>query len=148
MELDLDPTSPVPLYRQIVEHVRRLVALGALEGGDRLPPVRDLAARARVNRNTVARAVQELERAGVVRTRVGQGTFVVDGRPRIDPGRRDESLDRALDRVVVEARTLGVPLEELGWRLARRIEAFRKERDRSEGASGTSGSSPADGDEG
>lgn len=125
MELELDPASHVPLYLQIVEQVRRLVALGGLRHGDRLPSVRELAVRARVNRNTAARAIQQLERDGMVRTRVGQGTFVdADGSPGIDPARRDRDLAEALDRLVLEAHTLGVPLEELGWRLSRRIDAF------------------------
>jgi GntR family transcriptional regulator len=125
MDLDLDPTSPIPLYLQLVEQVRRLVALGALRPGDRIPSVRELAVRTRVNRNTVGRAIQSLEREGVVRTRVGQGTFVVaDGVSRIDPARRDKALEEAIDRLLIEAHTLGVPLEELGWRLSRRIDAF------------------------
>ena len=125
MELDLDPSSPIPLYLQLVEQVRRLVALGALRPGDQLPTVRELAVRTRVNRNTVGRAIQNLERDGVVRTRVGQGTFVVaDGASSIDPARREKSLEEALDRLLIEAHTLGVPLEELGWRLSRRIDAF------------------------
>ena len=129
MELDLDPSSPVPLYLQLVEQVRRLVALGALRPGDQLPTVRELAVRTRVNRNTVGRAIQHLERDGVVRTRVGQGTFVVsDGASSIDPARRERGLEEALDRLLIEAHTLGVPLEELGWRLSRRIDAFVAKR--------------------
>lgn len=123
-----DPASPVPLYAQIVEQVRRLVALGALRTGDRFLTVRELAARSRVNRNTAARAIQELERAGVVRTRVGQGTFISDAIPAVSAERRDEILDEALDRVVLDAHNVGVPLEELGWRLSRRIERFRRSR--------------------
>ena len=126
MDLDLSPTSPVPLYAQIVERIRHLIALGALRPGDRLPPVRELAARTRVNRNTAARAVRELEAQGVVRTRVGQGTFVSDEAPRLDRKRRQAALDAALDRLLVEARGLGVPFEELGWSLSRRIEEFRR----------------------
>ena len=67
------------------------------------------------------------ENEGIVRTRVGQGTFVQEC-PRVDRAQRDESLERAVDRLLIEAHTLGVPFEELGWRLSRRIEAFRRER--------------------
>jgi GntR family transcriptional regulator len=123
-----DPKNPTPLYAQIVDQVRRMVALGALRSGDRFLTVRELAARVRVNRNTAARAIQELERAGIVRTRVGQGTFISDCVPAISAERRAEILDEALDRVVIEARNAGVPLEELGWRLSRRIEHFRQGR--------------------
>ena len=66
---------------------------------------------------------------GIVRTRVGQGTFVEDGAARVDGESRDAALDAALDRLVLEAQGLGAPLEELGWRLSRRIEAFRRKRE-------------------
>ena len=130
MIIDLDPASPVPIYLQIVEQVRRLVAIGALRPGDRLLTVRELAVQCRVNRNTAARAIQELEREGIVRTRVGQGTFVSDEAPRLDGARRDRLFDTHLDRLVMEAQSLGVPLEELEPRLARRVEVFRKLRKR------------------
>jgi GntR family transcriptional regulator len=123
---NLDPANPVPLYLQIVEQVRRLIALGGLRPGDRFLTVRDLAVKARVNRNTAARAVQELERAGLVRTRVGQGTFVAEGNATPAPD-RDAVVDAAIDQLLVQARTSGVPLEELGWRLSKRIEAFRRQ---------------------
>ena len=126
MELNLDPSSPVPLYLQMVEQVRNLIAIGSLRPGDRLPAVRDLAVRARVNRNTAARAVQRLEQDGLVQARVGQGTFILDAAGEVDPLVRDQAVDELMDRVVREAATLGVPLEELGWRLSRRVELFRK----------------------
>jgi GntR family transcriptional regulator len=134
MNLDLDPRDPVPLYLQLAAALRRAVALGMLRPGDQVPTVRELAARARVNRNTAARAIQHLESEGIVRTRVGQGTFVEDGAARMDRHSRDAALDAALDQVVLEAQGLGAPLEELGWRLSRRIEAFRRRlEDRQEG---------------
>ena len=128
MILELDPQSPVPLYLQIVEQVRRLLALGALKPGDRFLTVRELGVRARVNRNTAARAIAELEREGVVRTRVGQGTFIADGAPSLDAGRRDAALDAAIEKLLIEAHGLGVPPEELGWRLRRKIEHFARAR--------------------
>jgi GntR family transcriptional regulator len=128
--IDVDPRSPVPLYLQMVEQVRRLVALGALRPGDRLPTVRELAARARVNRNTAARAIQALEAEGLLRTRVGQGTFVADGAGQGRVVERQSAVDAALDRVVVEAASLGVNLDTLPERLVRHIEDFRTERKR------------------
>lgn len=128
MIADLDPKSPVPLYAQIVDRVRRLVAVGALRPGERFLTVRELAARARVNRNTAARAIAELERDGVVRTRVGKGTFIVDGAPAIGARERDAALDAALERLVVESHALGIPPEELGWRLQRKLEEFARSR--------------------
>jgi len=135
MMFDLDPKSPVPLYLQLAAALRRAVVLGALRPGDRVPTVRELAARARVNRNTAARAVQHLEAGGLVRTRVGQGTFVEEGVRSLDRHRLDAAVDAILDRAVSEAHGIGAPLEELGWRLSRRIEAFRR-RHEEEGAEG------------
>ena len=127
--IELDPASPTPLYLQIAEQVRRLIALGALRPGERLPAVRELAVRARVNRNTAARAVQQLEADGVVRTRVGQGTFVEEAPVPVDRARCEATVDDLIDRLLVEAHTLGMPLEELGWRLSRRIDNFRRRRE-------------------
>ncbi len=134
--IDLDPSSPVPLYKQICEQFRRLIALGALRPGDKLPAVRELAARTRVNRNTAARAIQQLESEGIVATRVGRGTFVEKTIQRGDRASRETVVDDLLDRLLVEAQTLGFPLEELGWRLSRRIDRFR---DRLEAADRTGG---------
>jgi len=129
--LELDPQSPIPLYLQIVEQVRRLLALGALKPGDRFLTVRELGVRARVNRNTAARAVTELERSGVVRTRVGQGTFIVESASTLAPKEREAALDAAIESLLVEAHSLGVPPEELGWRIHRKLEHFaRARRDR------------------
>lgn len=126
--IEIDPASPVPLYLQIADQMRRLIAMGALKPGDKAPTVRELAVTTRVNRNTAARAIQHLEAEGVVRTRVGQGTFVENRSPKIDRDRRDRTIDEVIDRLLVEAHTLGLPLEELGWRLSRRIEEFRRRR--------------------
>lgn len=134
--IEVNPSSDVPLYRQIAEQFRRLIALGALRPGDRLPTVRELAASSRVNRNTAARAIQQLESEGVVRTRVGQGTFVEDGASRVDRARSDAALDESIDRLLFEAHAFAVPLEELGWRLSRRIERFNKRRSATRTATG------------
>lgn len=72
----LDSGSGVPTYLQLVDQVRRAVLLGYLCEGDRLPTVREVAAALVVNPNTVAKAYKELDHAGLVSARGGQGTFV------------------------------------------------------------------------
>ena len=128
--IQIDPSAPTPLYRQIAEQVRRLIALGALKPGERLPTVREIAVQARVNRNTAARAVQALEAEGLVRTRVGRGSFIEDRPVLPDRSRREAPVDRMIDRLLIEAHTLGMAFEELGWRLSRRIDHFRRRRER------------------
>jgi GntR family transcriptional regulator len=145
MTIHLDPASPVPIYLQIVDQVRRLIALGALRPGDRLPAVRDLAAQCRINRNTAARAIQELEREGVVRTQVGQGTFVAAEPPPSDSTEGEQAVDAQCDRLIVEARSRQVPLEQIPSRLWRRIDAFRHESAaEGAGSAGDAGAAQAD----
>jgi GntR family transcriptional regulator len=131
MELRIDPSSAVPVYAQVVEQVRTLIALRALRPGDKLPSVRELAAQVRINRNTAAKAYQLLEAAGVLETRAGQGTFVADGVP---PWSRDERLRRleaSIGRALIEAYHLGIPFDEvleITERLARAYEQGKPAR--------------------
>jgi GntR family transcriptional regulator len=74
--LDIDPSSPAPIWRQIEDGVRLLVASGALDAGTAVPSVRELAKTLRVNPATVAKAYRRLTGAGLLRVRRGEGTFV------------------------------------------------------------------------
>ena len=76
MNIQLDFRSGQPIYLQIVDQVRRLVAAGELQQGDQLPTVRQLATELRVNFNTVARAYRLLDDAGVISTQQGRGTYI------------------------------------------------------------------------
>jgi GntR family transcriptional regulator len=73
---EVNPNSSVPLHAQIAEAIQVAVARGELRPGNRLPTVRQLAVELKVNSNTVARVYQDLERAGLLETRRGAGTFV------------------------------------------------------------------------
>lgn len=75
----LDPGSGVPAYLQIVQQVRQAVSLGTLRAGDQLPTVKEAVGALVINPNTVLKAYRELEHAGVVDARRGQGTFVARG---------------------------------------------------------------------
>jgi GntR family transcriptional regulator len=86
MELDIDPTGDVPLYRQIVRQVRNLVSSGALEPDKALPSIRILAIELKVAPNTIAKAYEKLEAEGVVHKRRGLGTFVSSRSPHFLPG--------------------------------------------------------------
>ncbi len=134
--VEVDPSSPVALYLQISEQFRRLIALRALQPGDRLPTIRDLAVQLRVNRNTAARAIQHLESEGFVTTRVGRGTFVERSAVPVDRARRDRVVDRAIERLLVEARTVGLPLADLGERVAREVERLQRHGPLGKGSGG------------
>ena len=127
MDLQLDPASSVPIYAQIVDQVRALVATRAFRPGDKLPSVRELAASLRVNRNTAAKAYQALEADGIVETRAGQGCFVADGGPRWSRAERYRRIDLSIDRTLVEAHHLEIPLQEVPGIVDRRIKKFSRE---------------------
>jgi GntR family transcriptional regulator len=74
--MTVDPRSGVPIYLQIIEQVKRSVALGILQAGEQLPTVKQLALDLTINPNTVVRAYRELERDGVIEIAAGRGSFV------------------------------------------------------------------------
>ncbi|MFY9781580.1 MAG: GntR family transcriptional regulator [Candidatus Baltobacteraceae bacterium] len=105
----VDPRSGVPLYLQLIEQVKRAVALGTLEPGEQLPTVKALALDLTINPNTVARVYRELERDGVIETSPGRGSFVRAGSAGGSARRAVEDLARgALDDAVREAKSLGL----------------------------------------
>jgi GntR family transcriptional regulator len=76
LSLRISASSGVPVYLQIEQQIRQSIASGLLCAGDALPSTRKLAAELRINPNTVARAFQNLERSGAIRTVPGGGTYV------------------------------------------------------------------------
>src|SRR5580658_7445410 len=78
MQIHITSSDGVPIYIQIVNQVKHLVASGRLSPGEEIPPIRVLAEMLVVNPNTVARAYLELERAGIVTKRQGSGTYVAE----------------------------------------------------------------------
>ncbi|MBN1475401.1 GntR family transcriptional regulator [Candidatus Sumerlaeota bacterium] len=113
MILSVDPASGLPIYLQIVQQVKWRIATGALRAGERLPSVREIAGQVRVNPNTVAKAITELERAGVVETRRGSGTFVAEGSVTLTRAERRRLVREACDRAVTDAFHLQWPHEDL-----------------------------------
>ncbi len=105
--LHVDPRDAVPIWRQIEEGVRRLVASGALAAGSPLPSVRELSRELRVNPATVAKAYQRLTDAGVLAVRRGEGTFVAASPPALARGERTKTLRDGALRYASLAVTLG-----------------------------------------
>jgi GntR family transcriptional regulator len=108
----LDTRSGVPTYLQLVDQVRRGILLGYLLDGDRLPTVREVAGALVINPNTVAKAYRELERAGLVTPRAGQGTFVTGHIGRV-PAADYARLSRSLRGWLRAAREAGLETEQV-----------------------------------
>jgi GntR family transcriptional regulator len=120
----VDPRSGVPLYLQLIEQVKRAVALGTLAAGEQLPTVKALAVDLTVNPNTVARAYRELERDQVIETSPGRGSFVRSGSP-ADGRRAVEDIGASvLGGAVREARSLGLERDAVRTLFERALERW------------------------
>ncbi len=112
--LTVDARSGVPIYLQIIEQVKRSVALGILQAGEQLPTVKQLALDLTINPNTVARAYRDLERDSVIETAPGRGSFVrADGAA---DSARTAAADVARDALALalrEAKSVGLSRSEV-----------------------------------
>lgn len=125
--LSIDTSSAVPIWSQIEEGVRRLVASGALAPGAAVPSVRDMARDLRVNPATVAKAYQRLTDQGVLTVKRGDGTYVADSLPALPAGERARRLSDGAIRYASLALTIGASREDASEELRG---AFRKLSDR------------------
>jgi DNA-binding transcriptional regulator YhcF (GntR family) len=110
--LRVDPAAAAPLWSQIEDGVRRLVASGTLAPAAAVPSVRDLARQLRVNPATVSKAYQRLTDTGVLEVRRGDGTYVSADPPSVPRGRRLHALREAALRYASIAVTCGANRDE------------------------------------
>lgn len=113
MQLHITTSEGVPIYLQIVNQIKYLVASGRLSAGDELPPIRLLAEQLVVNPNTVARAYRELEVSGVVEKRRTAGTYVSDAGSPLKRGEQVRILSMRLDALLTEAQQMGFSTDEV-----------------------------------
>src|SRR5918912_1606168 len=111
--LSIDPLDATPIYAQLERALRAAVATGRMQPGDQLPTVRQLAVDLRINANTVARVYAELERAGVIETRRGVGSFVAAPEKARPPREHEKRLRAFVTRVLADASHAGFTVEEL-----------------------------------
>ena len=122
----LDPTSGVPFYRQIIMQTEMAIADGRLRTGIQLPTVRGLAVDLQINPNTVARAYRRLERAGLVTTKTGSGTFVSDPKLRRGDAADMSILAERMDTVITRGVNLGLEADDLMEMFKDRTKKFLK----------------------
>ncbi len=113
MQIHISSSDGVPIYIQIINQVKHLVAAGRLSPGDEMPPIRVLAEQLMVNPNTVARAYLELERSGLVTKRHGSGTYVSESPASVSRRQKEKILAARADALLAEARHLDVDLPEI-----------------------------------
>jgi GntR family transcriptional regulator len=109
----IDARDGVPIYLQIVEQIKKSVALGRLKPDEPLPSVRQLALDLTINPNTVARAYLELEHQGVISKRQGQGTFVSSQAAEASRRERQKIVGALFEKALVEAVNSGMTAAEI-----------------------------------
>jgi len=127
---NVDPRSGVPIYTQLIDQVKRSIAVGALAPGERLPTVKQLAVDLTINPNTVARAYRDLERDGVIETSPGRGSFVRESDIVQTRKNLTEVAAVALEAAIRDARSIGVDRATLEALAARLIARWYTEGDR------------------
>lgn len=113
MQIHIQAQGGVPIYLQVMQQIKYLVASGRLQPGDELPSIRTLAEQLIVNPNTIARAYRELETAGVVEKRRTAGTFVAEAGSPLARKERLKLLKQRVDQLLVEAFQMGFGLDEV-----------------------------------
>jgi GntR family transcriptional regulator len=103
MQIRIDNSSDRPVYQQIIDQVKRDIALGRLGKDERLPTVRQLAGQIAINPNTIAKAYQQLEREGIIMTRPGAGTFVANLDSDLSGSVKKKLICEDLELAVVDA---------------------------------------------
>jgi GntR family transcriptional regulator len=112
--LSIDPHDPTPIYAQLERGLRAAIATSRLRPGDQLPTVRQLAVELQINANTVARVYAELERASVIETKRGVGSFISATPAQAHPPREHERRLRTfVTRVLADAEAAGLKIDDV-----------------------------------
>lgn len=114
MNLELDFRSGIPIYLQVVDRIKEMIAGGLIKVGDQLPTVRALATELRVNFNTVARSYRILDEAGIISTQQGRGTYILETPPpEVTETIRRTMFEAITDRYIADSLRLGFTAEEI-----------------------------------
>jgi GntR family transcriptional regulator len=136
--VSIDPDDATPIYAQLERGLRAGIATGRLRPGDQLPTVRQLAVDLSVNANTVARVYAELERAGVIETRRGVGSFIsANPAQALPPQDHERRLRAFVTRVLADADAAGFSAVDL-------VAELRLHVDGNDGAASAAAAGPRD----
>ncbi|MHC4755739.1 MAG: GntR family transcriptional regulator [Planctomycetota bacterium] len=103
MQFKIDNSSLRPVYQQIIDQVKRDIALGRLIKDEKLPTVRQLAVQLAINPNTIGKAYRQLEQEGIIVTKAGSGAFVANLDSNLSASVRKKLVCEDLERAIVEA---------------------------------------------
>ena len=127
MNIQISLKDGVPIYRQIVNQVKYMVASGQLKAGVELPPIRTLAEQLLVTPNTVVKAYGELENEGVVYKRRGAGTYISENGSPLKAAEQRRILTGRADALLSDARQMGYALDDVLKLVGERAAALEKQ---------------------
>ena len=127
MNITIDTKDGVPIYRQIANQIRYMVASGILQPGEEISPVRTLALALNVTPNTVVKAYDELNTAGVIFKRRGAGTYISDEQSPLADRERRRIIETRIDALLAEAHQLDFNADDLLEILQRRQSELRQD---------------------
>lgn len=111
MYLKINQSSGVPVYLQIIEQIKHAISIGVFEVGKNIPTIREIALQLCVNPNTVAKAIKELEREGILKTYVGKGSFVTEKSINITKNDNEVKIMQLIEKCVKDAKWIGLDKE-------------------------------------
>jgi len=103
MQIRIDSASDRAVYQQIIDQIKRDIALGRLLKDEKLPTVRQLAGQLAINPNTIAKAYRQLEQEGIIVTKPGTGAFVASLDSNLSRAVKRKVLSEELERIAIEA---------------------------------------------
>ncbi len=103
MQIRINNASGRPVYQQIIDHIKRDIALGRIIKNEKLPTVRQLAGQIAINPNTIAKAYRQLEQQGIIVTKAGAGAFVANLDSNLSRSVRRKIISEELERIAVDA---------------------------------------------
>lgn len=131
MEINFDASKPI--YEQVIDEIKKQIARGDIEPGDKLPSQRKLAKEIQVNPNTIQRAYREMERLDLVETKRGRGTFIKDD-DKVIKEINNQMAHEAVQKFINEMVSIGFDKKEIIGLLKREFERrIKDDRDDSKG---------------
>jgi GntR family transcriptional regulator len=106
--LNIDQNSGTPVYIQITEQIKKAISIGVFEIGKPIPTIREIAIQLRINPNTVAKAIKELEREGILKTFVGKGSFVTENSLNITKKDQEGQALQLIEQFIKDVKWLNV----------------------------------------
>ncbi len=128
MNIEINFTSHVPIYVQLIDQIKHKIASGEISPGDQLPTVRQMAADLRVNFNTIARAYRVLDEDSIISTQHGRGTFILEPVSKEATEKlKKKDLARLTEYYMLETNRLGASPKEVEDIFKKKLEVWKKE---------------------